>query len=195
MTVIGIDPGRTGAFAFLHDGGIVEVVDMPGCDCGQTGNYDVNDIHTVLYGIKRAYGPAVEIGIEYPQSRPGEGAERSRNFGIGLGYLEMACVGLDLPYKRITPQEWKGRLGLPGKTKPDWKKRSAEMYDLFFPEQRSLIRGLRGGIKDGRLDAALIALFLYMQTANGMRTIVEKFGCDSDQAMMLMYGRGKKLRE
>lgn len=187
---IGVDPGISGAFACIDEAGHIKWVhDMPTrADHPATGGYDVA-------GIKERVGESGKYGVEWPQTRPGEGAQRSRNFGLGLGYIEMALVCHHRDWERIDPQKWKNRLGLGAKQNDFGLREHLAAFDLAFPDSRSWITGPRGGIKDGRMEALLIAEYLRAGTVGGLRATVERFGADSVEAMAKVLGGGRKKRK
>lgn len=197
MTVyyLGIDPGLQGAFALIAESGrLVQLHDMP-CIRGQasTGNYDPPGVLSLLRKLTRI--PGVQVGVEWPQTRPGEGAQRSRNFGLGLAYLEMSCIALRCDYQKIDPQKWKNRFGLPGKKHDKGLQQHLTVFDTYFPDCRGRISGPRGGIRDGRLEACLIAEYMRRKTFGGMKATVERFGKDSVEAMAMVLGGGRRKRK
>jgi hypothetical protein len=191
---VGIDPGKSGAVIVINRAGtVISCRDMPIVDYDKsTGHYDVGGILTAVQRL--VYLPDVCVGVEWPSARVGDGAQRMLNFGIGLGYLEMALHVAGLTYYKLPPQLWKGRLGLPGKTKRGWEEKTEQHCKTYYPDFDEL-RGPRGGFKDGRADALLIAHFLRSRSVGGQRAIVEQFGRGSAEAMaLLMRGGGKRLR-
>jgi hypothetical protein len=71
-----------------------------------------------------------------------------KNYGAWLGSL--ACVGIEM--RPIRPQEWKRTVGVTADKRTSVKKASA-----LFPRYADQFVGKRGGIKDGRAEAALLA--------------------------------------
>lgn len=199
----GVDPGFTGAIGLINAAGtVVRVWDMPityktdGQD--RTREIDLPGVDSVFKSILAL--PNSTMGIEWPTTRPGEGAERMERFGRGKGILQtMAyCRGLD--YHLISPILWKGRLGIPGKSDSEANKIAARMFCDYYPGRENLIYGSRGGVKSGRVDALMIAHFLRTRSIGNMKTIVEQFGRDSPQAMAMILrsakpGRRRKNRK
>lgn len=196
----GIDPGFTGAIGLMNiTGSVVKVWDIPIRRTGPRNRhreYDLDKLEPVYRYLARL--PLLALGIEWPTTRPGEGAERAERFGRGKGYLEAFAHLKRLSYFKIAPNLWKGRLGLPGKSSTEANRQAADLFDIYYPEYGDLIRGPRGGVRDGRCDALLIAHFLRLQTVRGTRSVVEKFGNQSDEAMLLALkgatGRKRRLR-
>lgn len=192
---LGVDPGRMGAWALVSSKGtLVDTGDMPVIEGNKaSGHYDVPGICRLLRKFSRL--PKLEVGIEWPQCREGEGAQRSRNFGLGLGYLEMACVALKITYEKIAPARWKNVFGLPSKKKDPGLKLHKKVFTIYFPDHWEMICGPRGGLKDGRLEAALIAEYMRRRTVDGLRATVERFGPDSPEAIAMVFkGGGRRLK-
>ena len=126
---------------------------------GRDREFDEAALNLTIYGLARYYAGAI-IGLEKPASRPGEGSHRAHRFGEGIGMLRGMLVAHRLPYRKISPNLWKGRLGLPGKQVKGGNKACAQYLVSHYPLTENLIYGSRGGLKDGRLDALLIAHWL-----------------------------------
>jgi len=198
LNYIGIDPGFTGAIARFAVGPPLRlhVADMPITGGqGRHRQYDLEELVPMFKRLRRL--PVSDIALEYPSTRPGEGAERCKRFGEGIGVLRGIMAALGIKPALVVPTLWKGRLGLPGKTDPEANRQAAALFDTYYPEFTDLIRGPRGGLKSGRIDAALIAHWRWMGSAGGMRTVVERFGRNSPeaQALALIGGRRRKGRK
>lgn len=192
---VGVDPGFSGGIVSMNAKGTsMKVWDMPvtKVEKARRREFDMDGLYTIFDYVAGLKKPVV--AIEWPTTRPGEGAERCERFGRGKGILHAFAYLLDLKYVMIPPNLWKGRLGLPGKTDANANRIAAGLFDAYYPGHSKLIRGPRGGIKDGRCDAALIAHFLRMREAGSLREVVKKFGKDSPQAWALMLGAGPKRR-
>lgn len=191
-TFVGIDPGFKGAIALVSCDGAVSVYDMPVTERGtdRQREIDLPALRAIFQGL--AIPPLPLVGIEWPTTRPGEGAERSERFGRGKGYLEAFALLHDLPHKRIPPNLWKGRLGIPGKSHKEANPLAAETVERFYPAAKHLIYGPRGGVLDGRADAILIAHYLRVQSAPGMQAVVDRFGKNSEQAWSLLLRGGQR---
>jgi hypothetical protein len=192
----GIDPGFKGAFALMSSTGTTaHVWPMPVVEKehDRQREIDLNGLRAILEQLRRF--PNVCIGLEWPTTRPGEGAERCERFGRQKGYLEAFCFLKGLDYYKIAPNLWKGRLGLDGKTVEGANERAAKLFETYYPAHVSLIRGPKGGIQDGRMDALLIAHFLRTRGGQGMKSVVRQFGRDSVQAFALIMGGGRRKRK
>lgn len=193
----GIDPGFSGGIGVMNaDASFVQVWDMPVVSSGteRTREIDLDGLDRIVRTVSAL--PDCAVGIEWPTTRPGEGAERSERFGRQKGLLEafLYCRGLD--YFKIAPNLWKGRLGLPGKTDPEARRLADRLFSGYYPGHRSLVRGPRGGLLDGRCDALLVAHFLRTRNMRGMRSVIEQHGADSAEALrLIMGGRSRRRRK
>lgn len=157
MTIIyvGIDPGLSGAIAFLR-GEEAWVEDMP------VGRYSATGM------VKNAVDPAgvtrllraqqsalsvdrtlLKVYLERVQAFPGQGV--ASMFSLGMSYWGVAGVAaaLEIPVELITPQEWKKHFRL-GKDKDQARMLAARLFpgvDLHRQKDH------------GRAEALLIALY------------------------------------
>jgi hypothetical protein len=123
MIVIGIDPGKNGAIAWITDGKpcvekmpdtLQDLWGLIGDICGLTSNHG--------YTPCRAY-------IEQVHSSPQMGVKSAFTFGNGFGHLEMALTAAGIPFERIRPQVWQKSLGcLTGGDKNVSKRRAQELF-------------------------------------------------------------------
>lgn len=183
MSVIGIDPGVTGALAeYNYLTGVLEVVDMPIW------------FHALHNGKKRARVDAVKLFdyfemkklmgaelvlLEEVGGRPGQSAANGFQFGYVAGLIYMGCVAARLPVETVKPSLWKKDMNVPGKkratsdkaqmdilmgkaTAPSNKEIEAKIIaraDEFFPHYKDMWRGPKGGFKTDHAEAALLARY------------------------------------
>lgn len=192
----GIDPGFSGAIALMNAAGTTcRVWKMPVIEKEKDRQREINLPElAVVFRTLRLY-PNVVVGVEWPTTRPGEAAEASERFGRQKGYLEAFCFLKGLDYFKIAPNLWKGRLGLDGKDVMGANERAAKLFGVFYPAHTVLVRGVRGGILDGPLDALLIAHFLRTRGGTGIKSIAEKFGKDSVELFAHVMGGGRRKRK
>lgn len=143
--IVGIDPGKTGAIAWLSEAGhLIEVRDLPtskeGIMCAVLAEW-----------VSAPGRRPVRAFIERVAARPGAGVSGMFNFGRGYGHLEGVLAACGVPIERITPTVWKGALRL-SRDKDASRARAAELWP-----------GLAGCFArkkdDGRAEAALIGRF------------------------------------
>ena len=191
----GVDPGFTGGIVRINaEGTTVEIFDIP-IHTGEKlrdREYDLPELYRIYRRIRAT--PDSVVGLEWPTTRLGEGAERCERFGRGKGILEAFAFILGIPYYKIAPNLWKGRLGLDGKEFKGANQKAADMFDLYYPAYAQLVRGPRGGLKDGRIDAGLIAHFLRTLSGTALAAVVEQFGENSPEAMNFVLTAGKNRR-
>lgn len=165
MTVIGVDPGLDGAFVSYNPAGLL-VVEIgpytqaaPGKAKGRVVDWPmlVQAIGGTWGGQDNIVEDVDGIFIEDVASRPGQGVASMFKFGYICGCLRgILEAGTFSKITPVRPQKWKKHFGLGGD--------KAESYDLacdIFSSQRNLFATPRGRIKDGVVDAALIAMYGY----------------------------------
>lgn len=156
--IIGIDCGKDGAVAFITPDGIW-VADTPVVQKGRSGKkgktqYDEVGMRQLLLEHTSQHQMNVLVGLEMSTPRPDEARMATWAQAMGIGLWKGILVGLQLPYVEVYPQVWKRRLlsGLP-KGKAAAYTAAARLYPWMAP----VLKGPKGGLKDGRCDALLIA--------------------------------------
>ena len=88
---IGIDPGKTGAFAVIdNDGKFVEVVDFD----------------EALPRLK-LLAPSIQFGyLEEVHAMPKQGVSSTFSFGTNYGWWRGVLQALEIPFKTVRPQDW-----------------------------------------------------------------------------------------
>ena len=144
--IIGVDPGATGAVAWLTDHGhLIEARDLPlvkgeGLMPSVFADWLREDGRRPLHAF-----------VERVASRPGAGVAGMFNFGRDYGQLLGVLAALGVPVTLVTPTKWKGTLRIPA-DKSAARFRAAQLWP-----------GLAGTFSrvkdDGRAEAALIGLY------------------------------------
>lgn len=144
--VIGVDPGKTGAIAFVDtDGHLVDVVDMPDATGAALGARLADEV--------AAHAPhdVVAAWVEQVGPMPKQGVRSVWTFGANYG----ACLGtlgaLRVPVRHVTPATWKKPLRL-SRDKGASLQRAIEAWPADahrFARKKD----------EGRAEAALIALY------------------------------------
>ena len=150
--IIGIDPGQTGALAFLEQGKVVALVDMPvmARTHGKGQQVDPYTLATLI--LEHGGARATNVLMEQVAAMPGQGVSSTFNFGEAVGIVKGVLGALRLPIRMVIPQRWKKRAGITGKDKDTARTLAIQMY----PE----VAGELTRKKDvGRADAILIARF------------------------------------
>ena len=154
MLRIGIDPGVSGAIAFLNDDTLVTVQDMPTMSLSKT-KQKVNQAELAKLLTEAICADGRECSeatayLEQVHSMPGQGVTATFNFGVSYGVIQGVLAALQIPMVLVTPHSWKRRAGLIGKDKDAARTLAQQLY----PEAPL------GHKKDvGRADAILIARF------------------------------------
>ena len=150
LRIVGVDPGYTGAIAFLDPQlMLLEVHDMP-MGKSTTGKQEL-DLHK-LGRILMATGASRAVAIlEKVHAMPNQGSSSTFRFGECFGALRMAVVGHGYEDRYVTPQAWKKHFKL------NQDKGVSRSYARSrFPAQAHLFDRVKD---DGRAEAALIALY------------------------------------
>jgi len=153
--ICAIDPGYTGAIAFLSDNGVlIEVVDMPVIKHAGKTRIVATDLAVML--DSRSMDIAYLV-IERVGARPGQGVTSMFNFGYGAGLIEGICAALFLPYFHVLPQTWKKQVGVGAD-----KGACRAMAQKLWPRAAGQFARVKD---DGRADAALLG---YWACLNGL---------------------------
>ena len=154
-SVIGIDPGMSGALAY-YDGKELLVYDMPYFEVSK-GKFkrkvlDVRGLKKILeeipYGVYRPH-----VLIELVATLPGNAASTMFSFGEGYGSLKATVILMDFAHTFIPPQVWKKSVGCT-KDKDTSRLRASQL----MPEHSHNWDRKKD---DGRAEAALIAWYGY----------------------------------
>lgn len=156
ITWIGADPGAEGALALYSEGPgernvRVEAVDMPWRK-GEGLDY------WTLAAILRNWVDSFEVRgvtIERVHAMPKQGVTSSFSFGDSFGALKQAVASAGMTYTLVQPGTWKAIYGLRGGREN--KEGSVLKAIELFPRIKSELYGPKGGIKDGRAEAVLLA--------------------------------------
>lgn len=155
---LGIDPGSQGAVCAydLDAQTIFQIWDMPIFQehIGRTKKprLDVPGLMTILDTCKEL-GAEIAI-LEEVGGLPRQSATHAFTFGWTTGCTYAALVASRIAVERVRPAVWKKMLRC-GKTDDEIVRRAQEM----FPDDTHRWTGPKGGVKDGRCEAAMLALF------------------------------------
>jgi len=150
VIVAGIDPGKTGALAILHEDGSATFLDVPriklkGKDKPAWGEWS----RTWCMALDLAIPDMVVI--EDIAARPGQGVTSMFTFGRTLGYAHgLVAATTSCPIHFVTPAVWKGKLGLLNSSKGASREKCSNLYPTTAAD-------LTRVKDDGRAEAALIA--------------------------------------
>ena len=160
MIAAGIDPGRKGAIAWMTGTrSRIEIRDTPIVD----GDFDIDGMAAIIRQIKAEASDMTPCGLcpgevvltmEWVHAMPGDGRCSAFDFGRGFGIWCGILVTLGISPVHADPSVWK-RAMLAGL--PSGKASAVEHAERLFPAVSDQLRGERGGLKDGRAEALLLA--------------------------------------
>lgn len=156
MLVASIDPGVTGAVAFVDDlsHSVPHVENLPTLTIGK--RVTINPY--ALAQILNVHQPG-HIVIENVATRPGQGISSSGNFMYGAGVLFGVAGALGIDVSFVTPQQWKRALNLIGTS----KEASRKLANRLFPELEQQLKRK----KDADRAEALLISHWYIITRGG----------------------------
>jgi crossover junction endodeoxyribonuclease RuvC len=140
--IMGVDPGVSGAVAFLFpDDMDVVVADLPVVD----GQVQVSALTRMIDSVK----PTMAI-VEKVHSMPKQGVASTFKFGMSYGTILGIVGALNIPLRLVAPSVWKREFSLG----PD-KEQARAMAIRLWPEEDNFSKK-----KDhGKAEAALIARY------------------------------------
>lgn len=106
VRVLAIDPGITGAWAYVDDGEVV-IDDLEVTSIGVTNQIVPHALATVI----RLYNPGVVV-LEQNGVMPSNGSKANYSMGLSMGIITGVVGTLSYPLVRMRPQEWKPLVGL-----------------------------------------------------------------------------------
>lgn len=164
-TVIGIDPGRKGALASIGIlSGMVKVHPMPE---EEDRGMCLHDLRLIL----QEYTPSTTlVGIEWNTGMPHEVPDYAFRFGLQTGQLDAYAHAMGFSVRHVSSSKWTGYFGLAGKQDQTALPVRVALLEKAYPAFSRLLRGPRGGILDGNVDALLIAHYFRLgETTFGHR--------------------------
>jgi len=149
-TVVGIDPGNSGALALLTlDGDLLAIENMPTIDDGVKGRQTINA--PLVAALLRRWEPSAAY-CELIGPRPTDARVAAFSFGRCRGMIEATLAVLAVPATMLTVPSWCRAVGLPAGATKDMARGEAIRR---WPAQAALFA--RVGDHDAA-EAALIGL-------------------------------------
>ncbi|MFH1499883.1 MAG: hypothetical protein ABII82_18890 [Verrucomicrobiota bacterium] len=151
VTVMGIDPGLSGAVArFVADE--LVVLDMPTVEIKRGGrkkrDIDIRQLYDI---IAVPWAVPQHVYLEKAGAMPGQGVSSMFAYGKGYGVILGLLTALGIPYTEVPPATWKRALRVPaGK---DGARARASQLMPTAAHQWPLKK------HDGRAEAALLACY------------------------------------
>lgn len=167
--VLGIDPGLTGAMAWVdRRGALIEIEDMP---------VVANEVNYRLLSLLiPAYGRVEFAVVEKQQPFPKQGISSAFKLGACWGMILGILTTYEIPIHEVTSAVWKKSLGL-GRD----KNLSRKLAMNRWPQQADLFKRVKD---DGRAEAALMAVAVMgdPHTAPQPRRVIQRRPLDADLA-------------
>jgi len=148
-TILGVDPGITGALSF-YDGTELVIYDMPVFARNKTKRVDCHSLCHILDGMVENGTPPDHAYIEQVNAF-GMGATSAYGFGWNCGVIEAILACHNIPFTYVTPQKWKKAMQCP-KDKDAARMRASQLLPNEahqWPLKKH----------DGRAESALLSLY------------------------------------
>ena len=129
MKIIGIDPGLSGAIAFLEDNKVLGIFDMPVMSEGKKNKKQLNSAQLVnIFRENMNNEEETIVVVEQVNAMPGQGVTSMFNFGQTFGAIKGVCAALNLPIFFVRPSKWKKYFELLNSSKDASRTKVIEMY-------------------------------------------------------------------
>lgn len=186
LMFLGIDPGLSGAFAYLLTDS-VQVFQLPTLTIMKNKkSHREYDIPALMNRLKDIQGLAkvrkmkLRAIIESVHSMKNQGVVSTFSFGKGFGIWLGVLTALNIPYELVTPQRWKKTFGLLGleknaaveKVKELFKNKTICIYD--GKEDRGININIDERLNHNHSDAILMAEYLRRILTTGQGTLILK---------------------
>lgn len=151
VLTVGVDPGLSGAIAFLEDDGqIAGVYDLPVVRDAKLAWIHGGQLSSMIIDHK-AFRRCTAM-VERVNSMPQQGIASAFQFGVGFGSVLSVLQALGVAIEFVRPTEWKKSYGLGGDNKA--KHQALHKARLLYPDAE-----LGLAKHDGRAEALLIARY------------------------------------
>lgn len=99
MTILGIDPGRSGALALVGT--------------GEPETFRLDETEADIFAWLAARIDAIGFALlERASSRPGQGVASTFKFGQSYGLVRGLLVACKVPFETSTPSQWTRKMGV-----------------------------------------------------------------------------------
>lgn len=153
MLILGIDPGKKGAFS-CFDTEVREIVLESPIPILSNGDYDITEILKFAYIKKWDH-----VFMEDVHSIFGSSAKSNFQFGRGVGILEAVITSTSRPFTLVKPKEWQKTAWQGIKLVKNPKANSLAAAKRLFPNNSFLATQRSKVPHEGLIDAALIAYY------------------------------------
>lgn len=145
---VGIDVGKKGCLCLLSDNGEVTFYDFPQKES------EVGEYFRAMAEIYQTKDVKFTI-IEKVHAMPGQGVTSMFTFGANFGYWNALLMLANTSYDLVTPQKWMKFYNISKADGGTTKERVLTVCKRLYPKAE--LHGSKGGYKDGRGDALLLA--------------------------------------
>ncbi len=154
LVIIGIDPGLHGALAEVVNGRVETLYDMPVHGKKGKAAYNVPEFLGLLQRLEGQLDDEDEIHVFVERSGGWMSKAAARSAGYFEGMMDTASAALLKSHVHtIAPKEWQGTMLAGTKSNLETKVRASMAFaSLGIPSGTN-------GLTDGKIDAALIALY------------------------------------
>jgi crossover junction endodeoxyribonuclease RuvC len=142
---IGIDPGATGAIAFInpYDNALVKVFD-----------FEDGEALSHLQWVAETSPSLIKAVLEKVSSMPGQGVSSTFKFGTNFGTWIGRLEALMIPFDFVTPQKWRKVIFDSAAKSVDLKAMSVSRALRIFPHMAEFLKRKKD---HGRAEALLLA--------------------------------------
>jgi len=156
IAYVGIDPGKTGAIAFVCYHGqdsLTLVHDVPLVN----GDYNFYEMWKLLGNLIQQHA-ATYLTLEKQQAMPKQGVSSTFSTGRGYGAWEALCWITTPDFEIVSPRKWKKKLGLTSD-----KEQSRELAIKLYPSMKDMLARKRD---HNRAEALLLAHYTKLERGN-----------------------------
>ena len=147
--ILAVDPGASGALAFLDlAAGKLEILDMPTIEVKRGTKNKIEISPQMLASLIKGRNPALAV-LEKVGAMPNQGTSSMFQFGRGVGMLEGVLAALQVPTEYVAPLVWQRAVG-----SRDGKDGNRQRATELFPAYAHLFSRKKD---NGRADAVLMA--------------------------------------
>jgi hypothetical protein len=154
---------------------LMRIVDMPTFEFTTTKNRIKIDPYVIAREMQAQ--KIANLYIEEVNASPQMGVVSAFSFGEGKGILLGVAAAMGVPTTLVKPTQWKKQMRVPAD-----KRASVQRASQLFPAVAPLFKGPRGGVFDGRAEAALIALYGAMELGRSPTAPVSIWEFESEEA-------------
>lgn len=151
MIYIGIDPGKNGGIAVIHDK-LPKPIDVTVYKYSDDDLIDVIDVCTKGSSIAVHRDEEIKCVLEKVNAMPGQGVVSMFNFGQNFGFIQGVLKSYEIPFELVPPQKWKKEFSVTSD-----KNTSIEVVKRLFPNVNLKATERCKKDHDGMAEALLMA--------------------------------------